>query len=76
MHDYNKKRFIRAMSGAIDDLAKDAKCFGYKNDADFIEIMAQMRACRDKVREELRQNEESLRLEAEAARAENERKKI
>jgi len=74
MHDDNKIRFIRAMSMAIDDLAKHAKCFGYNTDKDFVEIMAQMRACRDKIRDELRKNEESLRLEAETARAKNERK--
>ena len=60
MNDANKKRFIRALSEAVDELTANAKCYGYKNEPEFVEIVSQMRACRESVRASLQANEDAL----------------
>lgn len=36
--DINMKRFIRALYSALESLAGDARCFGYRNDPSYLEI--------------------------------------
>ena len=57
LSDSNKKRFIRALSEAVDELTANAKCYGYKNEPEFVAIVSQMRACRDNIRTALQANE-------------------
>ena len=60
MNDANKKRFIRALSEAVDELTTNAKCYGYKHEPEFVAIVSQMRACRDNIRAVLQANENEL----------------
>ena len=63
MNDVNKKRFIRALSEAVDKLTTNAKCYGYKHEPEFVAIVSQMRACRDNIRAALQANEAKLMQE-------------
>lgn len=63
MNDVNRKRFIRALSEAVDELTANAKCYGYKNEPEFVEIVSQLRACRENVRAALQANEDALHQE-------------
>lgn len=44
-NDINRKRFVRSVRGAMESLARDARCYGYSNDPDYTEIKEDLKYC-------------------------------